>query len=156
MADLLRCERDLAAQLDQVRERLDAELIDVRAPRTPFKELAYAVQARLALPTTADELERLSRVLRQRTTVAHRRGAARGAGTCDVARRDAQPHHDRMTHDQLPPEPYLRRRIIEEYGPPPTGDLGDPDLDGTEDDVDDDEAEDEARDHHLGDAPERR
>ena len=49
-----------------------------------------------------------------------------------------------MTHD-----PFLRkRRIIEEtFGPPPNGDLGDPeDLDG---DFDDDDEDDD--DHELGD-----
>lgn len=54
-----------------------------------------------------------------------------------------------MTND-----PFLRRRIIEEYGPPPDGDLGAPeDLNG---DFDDDDEDDDPADHDLGDSSDPR
>ena len=142
---MFRCERDLIVMLGRVRERLDAELIAVRSEKTPFKDLAFEVQQRLELPTTADELERVARLLRQRTTVAHRRGvtAARAAGTSVVA------SEARREHDVDMNNPPLRRRVIEYYGPS-SDDLGDPeDLNGTDDDFDDDDDDDQ--DHDLGD-----
>lgn len=149
VADMFRCERDLTVMIGRVRERLDAELIAAREDRTPFKDLAFEVQRRLALPTTAHELERLSRALRQRTTVAHRRGiaSARAPGTSDVAGDDAYAHDGDM-NTPLPP---YRRRVVDEWyspdgRPPDVEDMNDDQLDG-----DDDEFEDDDQDHDLGD-----
>lgn len=160
VADMLRCERDLTVMLARVRERLDAELVAVRNEKTPFKDLAFEVQQRLELPTTADELERVARLLRQRTTVAHRRArAASIPGKLTDAEARADGHHVDMTHD-----PFLRKRRIveEEYGPPPgmrpdVEDLNDEQLDGDDAFDDGDELDDaRERDHDLGDSDEPR
>lgn len=162
VADLLRCERDLTLMLGRVRERLDAELVSVRADQTPFKNLAFEVQQALGLPATATELERLSRVLRQRTTVAHRRCTASPPGNFVSAKSNSDGQHGAMSHD-----PYLRRRRVieeefyappgelspEELGTPPTpalvadDDLGDPD----DDDLDDGDLGDAEQDDDLDD-----
>lgn len=150
VADMFRCERELTTMLGRVRDRLDAELIAARQDRTPFKDLAFEVQRRLDLPTTANELERLSRALRQRTTVAHRRGVAvRAAGTYAVASDAAHAHDDDMNN----PMPPYRRRVVDEWyspdgRPPDVEDMNDDRLDG------DDEFDGDDQDHDLGDGSE--
>lgn len=141
IVDLVRCERDLVQTLVRLRERLDGELVAARADRVPHKELAYELQRAFGSGQTAAELERIARVLRQRTTVAHRRAAARAAGMCRVA--GAAPDaHDRPrinsnTEDTTMERNYLRtRKIIEEtYGPPGEA----PDVEDLNDDLEDED-----------------
>ena len=137
----------LAKQLYHINKLLDAELIAARRDKTLYAVIGQAVQLAEDRPQTADDLKRVERQLRKATQKAlHRRDP--GGDKAVVARAAKQHETGVMTHD-----PYLRRRIIEEYGPPPGelspeelgtppaptlvgGDLGDPDDDDLDDDGD--------------------
>lgn len=126
-------------QLAAVRARIDATLTG--SPVTAYKQLAHDVIVALDLDDTADELERVAAALKTRAVTARRRCRAPGSAASreSVAERPVEEQGDDMSN------PPLRRRVIEYYGPPPDGDLGDPeDLNGDFDDEEDDD------DHDLG------
>ena len=151
IADLIDCERKLMKAMGSVRERLDAELLAARAGGVPHKELAHVLLQRDQRPQTAAELERIARVLRQRTTVAHRRAAARSAGMSRVAGAapDAhdRPRNNSNSEDTNMERNYLKQRkiIVETYGAPGASpgdeldDVEDMNLAGDDDDLDGDE-----------------
>lgn len=131
-----------------MRAQIDATLSG--NPITEYKQLAHEVIIALGLDDTADELERVAAALKKRVSTARRRCGSTVTGGHRQAVVESCPttQHDDMTND-----PFLRRRIIEEYGPPPDGDLGDPeDLNG---DFEDDFEDEDPADHDLGDSDQR-
>lgn len=144
LAKLLARERRHTQQLAAVRSRIDATLCG--STISEYKAIAHEVIIALGLDDTADELERVAAALKKRVSTARRRCRVVTAGHREVVAEQAREAQDGgMTND-----PFLRRRIIEEYGPPPDGDLGDPeDLNG---DFEDDDEDEDPADHNLGDS----
>lgn len=92
---------------------------------TEYKQLAHLIVLTMGLDDTADELERVAAALKTRAVTARRRCRASGSA---ASREVFVDHPSEEQGGDMSNDPYLRRRIIEEYGPPPDGDLGDPDT----------------------------
>lgn len=149
IACLLVRERRLVERAARLRRALDRALIAARREGVPHKIVAYAVQQASGAAATAEEIERLVSILRQRTKIAIRRvRRVRGAPAKVVAAASGARDNRGKEATTMIANPTLRRRIIEEYGPPDEALDGPPELLaddalGDEDGESDDESDDE-------------
>lgn len=112
LARLLVRERRLCHQAIALRREIDLAVIAARRSAVPYKEIANEVVLALKLPPSADELERVTSCLRQRTKAAVKRAGGITAPTKGVAQERRSAKHGPRKETSMHP---YRRRIIEEW-----------------------------------------
>ena len=117
VARLLIRERRLGTVADKLRRAIDEAILEARRDHVPHAEVAAEYIKLVGGPDGADEHDRVVGRLRQRTSVAASR-CARPADACVLGVATVQPQTVSKEKTKMT-DPYLRRRVIEDYGPPP-------------------------------------